>query len=171
MHERGARDQQSAKVAQIGSKSFYCQGCDWPYARHCLGSPRPFGFFGGTLHLHIQRRNLNIETFDLLEVHLGEFSDAFWQAYGLVRNRVGQAFDMDRSLLCNDAMVCKMASQCVHRLGALADEHLSSTKQHGTRLLSLGLQCNERIVGREAASTMASASATSFFCLFTNGFT
>jgi len=49
-----------------------------------LGPPRRFGFFGGTLHLMIQRCNLNIETFDLCEVYMGEFSDTIWQAYGLV---------------------------------------------------------------------------------------
>jgi hypothetical protein len=86
---------------------------------------------------------------------LGEFSDFFGQAYGLIRNCVGQAFDVDGSLRRNDAVLGKMATQCVDRLSALASDS----------------NATNRIVGREAASTIASASATSFFCRFTNGFT
>jgi len=56
---------------------------------------------------------------------------------------VGQAFDVDGSLWRNDAVLGKMATQCVDRLSALADEHLSCPKQHGTRLLGLGLQRNK----------------------------
>ena len=47
--------------------------------------------------------------------------------------------------------------------GALADEHLPRAKQHGASLLIFRLHRNKRSVGRNAASTMASASAVSFF--------
>jgi hypothetical protein len=36
-----------------------------------------------------------------------------------------------------------MTTQCIDRLGALTDEHLSCTKQHGTRLLGFGLERNK----------------------------
>jgi hypothetical protein len=100
----------------------------------------------------IQRRNLNIESFDLGEINLGEVSNAFWQAYGLICNCVGQAFDVDGSLRRNDAVLGKMAARhangvlsarYVDRLSALTNEHLSCPKQHGTCLLSYRLQCNE----------------------------
>jgi len=68
-----------------------------------LSPPRRFGFFGATLHLLIQRRNLNIETFDLCEIYMGQFSETIWQAYGPVQNGVGQAFDVNSSLRRNDA--------------------------------------------------------------------
>lgn len=64
---------------------------------------------------------------------------------GSVWNRIpdSQACDVDSSLRCNNAMLCKMATYCVDRLGALADEHLSCPKQHGAGLLTLRLQRNE----------------------------
>jgi hypothetical protein len=104
---------------------------------HGLGTPCHFSFFGSTLHPLIQRCNLNIETFDFGEVHSGELSGAFWQAYGLIRNCVAQAFDVDSSLRGNNVVLGKMATRHangvllarrIDRLSALADEHLSCAK-------------------------------------------
>jgi hypothetical protein len=48
------------------------------HARQGLGSPCRFSFFRSTLHPLIQRRNLNIETFDLGEVHLAAMPLQRW---------------------------------------------------------------------------------------------
>jgi hypothetical protein len=44
-------------------------------------------------------------------------------------------------------------------LNALAEEHLSCRKQHSARLLDIAVNVTNRIVGRDVASTMVSASA------------
>jgi hypothetical protein len=56
-------------------------------------------------------------------------------------------------------------------LRALPDQEIPRAEYHRPGLLLFGLNGNERIVGRDPASAMASASAVSFFCRFTYGLT
>jgi hypothetical protein len=68
-------------------------------------------------------------------------------------------------------MLRHVTTKRIDDLGALADQQVAPAKHHRTRLLLLGLTATKRIDGRCAASQIASASAASFFCRFTNGFT
>lgn len=68
---------------------------------------------------------------------MGQLSDFFGQAYGLIRDWVGQAFDVDGSLWRNDAVLGKMAMQRVDRLSALADvqkQNSSNPEDWATRV-------------------------------------
>ena len=65
----------------------------------------------------------------------------------------------------------QMAPQGVDDLRALSHEKITRPKADGRRLPLFALDRTNRIVGRCAASQIASASAASFFWRFTNGFT
>ncbi len=78
---------------------------------------------------------------------------------------------MGRPLRRDDAELRKMSPQRVDCLRALANQQIARVEQHALRLLLPRLHRHEAHRGREAASQIASASAASFFCRFTNGFT
>lgn len=60
----------------------------------------------------------------------------------------------------------------VDELGSLANQEIAGPEHEGGRLLLLALHGHEkRMVGRCAASQIASAYMASFFCRFTNGLT
>ena len=62
----------------------------------------------------------------------------------------------------NDAEFRQMAAQRVDRLRALANQQISRAEQHPPGLLPFRLHGDKSIVGRDAASQIASASASSF---------
>ena len=64
----------------------------------------------------------------------------------------------------------QVAAERVDGLGALANQQVPRAKHDGCGLW-LRLEATKRIVGRWAASQIASASAMSFFCRLTKGFT
>jgi hypothetical protein len=64
-----------------------------------------------------------------------------------------------------------MAAQCIDNLGALAHQKIAGSKTIAAACDASLFTCTKRIVGRCDASQIASASAASFFCRFTNGFT
>ena len=65
----------------------------------------------------------------------------------------------------------QMSAQGIDRLRPLPDQKLAHAKHHRRSLRLLALTGTKRIVGRKAASQMASASAASFFWRLTKGFT
>ena len=69
---------------------------------------------------------------------------------------------MDRPLGRNNAELRQMAAQRVDRLCALAHQKIACPEQHAPRLLLLRLHRPKLMVGRDAASHIASASAASF---------
>ena len=82
------------------------------------------------------------------------------------------ACHMGRALRDDQAKFGKMATQGVDDLGPLTHQQIAGTKYNGRSLCAAALfTATNRIVGRCAASQIASASAASFFCRFTNGLT
>jgi hypothetical protein len=77
----------------------------------------------------------------------------------------------NRPLERDPAILCKEPSQGIDRLRALSHQQVASTEHGRAGLLLLLSIATKRILGRWAASQIASASAASFFCRFTNGFT
>lgn len=78
---------------------------------------------------------------------------------------------MEKALRGHQPEFGKMATYRIDGLGPLAHQKIASAKHHRRSLLFLLLAATKRIVGRCAASQIASASAASFFCLFTKGLT
>jgi len=64
-----------------------------------------------------------------------------------------------------------VAAQRIADLGPLPNQQITPAKHHRRRLLGLDLTATNRMLGRWAASQIASASAASFFWRLTNGLT
>ncbi len=72
----------------------------------------------------------------------------------------------------DEPILGQMAAQRVDRLRPLPHQQVAGPEHHAPRLLLLASSgATKRMVGRGAASAIASASAASFFCRLTNGFT
>ncbi len=79
---------------------------------------------------------------------------------------------MRRPLGRDPTILGQMAADCVDELGSLAHEQVAGPEHQTRRPAAASLFTGtKRIVGRCAASQIASASAASFFCRFTNGLT
>ena len=77
--------------------------------------------------------------------------------------RACKPLDMSRTSGRDQTVLGQVSTQGVDHLVALAEKHLPCSKQHGARLLIFVFTGTKRMVGRNTASTIASASATSFF--------
>lgn len=95
-------------------------------------------------------------------------------------NLLGNVWAVERraqagQVLCpkrgDDAILGKMPAQGVYRLGACLTSRSRVLKAMPEACFSEDLTATKRMVGRSAASAIASASTISFFCRLTNGFT
>jgi hypothetical protein len=68
-------------------------------------------------------------------------------------------------------MLGKMCAKGIDQLRSLTDEEVSRPEKHGASLLGFSLWNHEPHRRPVAASTIASASAASFFCRLTKGLT
>ena len=108
----------------------------------------------------------------LLEEHPADVPGQLWHV------RIGILHDFRQARHEPDARgrdmaeLVEMRAQRVHRLGALFHELLPRVRNAMARACwSDVFGSTNRMVGRSAASTMASASAASFFCRLMNGLT
>ena len=106
----------------------------------------------------------------MIEVSLAQFAHERMER-ARVSHRSRQRFHLGKPVSGDNPMLRQMAAQCVDQLGSLSHQQVAGPKDHGSRLLLFRLQRHKRIVGLEAASTIASASAASFFWRRTNGLT
>jgi hypothetical protein len=67
------------------------------------------------------------------------------------------------------AVFHQVPAKSVDALGALPHQEIAGSEHDAVRLLLFGLDRHEAMLGRWAASQMASASAASFFCRLMNG--
>ena len=118
------------------------------------------------MDLPLQVSDLPIETFNLLKQKATQRADRLRQVRDLILERRRQAIDMDWPLGRNDPELRQMATQRVDRLGALAHQKIACPEQHAP-CCSFVFTATKLMVGRDAASQIASASAASFFCRLT----
>lgn len=78
---------------------------------------------------------------------------------------------MFRTLGNNNSELGKMAPQRVDNRRPLAHEKIACSEHNGCSLAHLAFTVTKRMVGRNAASQIASASAASFLCRFTKSCT
>ena len=78
---------------------------------------------------------------------------------------------MDQPLARHPAVLGHEAAKRVDELGSLTHQQIAGPEHCSARLLRLAFTDTNRMLGRCAASQIASASAASFFWRLTNGFT
>ncbi|PTN00999.1 hypothetical protein C8N32_1181, partial [Rhodovulum imhoffii] len=109
---------------------------------------------------------------DLLYQAAADFPNSGWYVRGFIRDDFFYPARVMDAVWGDIAELIKMRAQRIHQFGALVNQLLAGTKDDGALLLRFGLLTStKRIVGRVAASTMASASLASFLWRLTNGLT
>ena len=78
---------------------------------------------------------------------------------------------MGDALAKDIAIFAEVPAQGVDALGALAHQKIAGPETTPLACCASSFTGTKRMLGRCAASQIASASASSFFCRFTNGFT
>ena len=132
---------------------------------------RQIAFFGASSDLDIQELDPFVEqTLHLDQDSVDGASGFRKRRFGILR-RHNKLLDVGRPLGDNQTELGKMTTQGVDDLRALTHQCIACPKHHRCGLRHLALHRHERIAGRWTASQIASASAASFFCRFTNGLT
>ena len=104
---------------------------------------------------------------NLVQQKAGQLADRIRQIQVRIAKRRRQTLDMNRALGSNDAELRQMAAKRIDCLGPLAHQEIARAEQHAPGLLLDSLHCHKLIVGRDAASQIASPSAASCFCRLT----
>ncbi len=107
----------------------------------------------------------------LLEEHAADVPGKFRHVGVGIIDDLREARQVADALGGDMAELVEMRPQRVHGLGALLDKLLARPERHGPCLLVGGFRFHEPHGRRNAASTIASASAASFFCRLMNGLT
>lgn len=90
-------------------------------------------FFRGGNDTVVQLFDLGSKEGDLIEIEPPQVPDQVRQV--ILFQAKGEALDVANALTQDDAVFGKMAAQCVHQLGALADEQIAGAKEHRSGLL------------------------------------
>src|SRR5690554_1651748 len=86
-------------------------------------------------HLPVELRNSCIQGLDLFQIHLAQLANLGRQRGVTIPDRVREPLEMGRPSGRDQAMLCKMPTQGVDHLNALANENLPCAKQHRAGLL------------------------------------
>lgn len=99
----------------------------------------------------IQLRGPCVEISDLVEVEAAQIGNERIERGRDVVNRQGELAHVGRSLRRHDAVLGEMAAQRIDELGALPDQKVARSEDHGSRLLSLALDRDEVIATKCSA--------------------
>src|SRR3954465_12781476 len=115
------------------------QGRDWADTRHRLQPPGGFSACRFLRPHLLKFGDCFRQPFDLIKKNPRQFHDEQRKRCRLILDRLFKNFHTRRPLRGHDAVLRQMTAERVYQLRALPDQKIPRPKQHGARLLSLGL--------------------------------
>src|SRR5215212_9813531 len=147
------------------------QGGDWADARHCLQTPGRFSACRFPSCHFLKFGDGFRQPFDLIQKDTRQFHDDKRKRCRLILDRFFKNLHIRRPLRSHDTVLRQMTAERVYQLRALPDQRSRVRNSMARACCPSVLTATKRIVGRLAASAIASASAASFFWRLTKGLT